>query len=107
MANYPFEELLSPIDFEHLVRDLISRDLKFEFTAFAEGKDQGVDLRYSHLSNEIIVQCKRTKSISKQQLVDEFDKVSQLNKQPEQYYLATACDLSVAKFAQIRTIFKA
>lgn len=35
MANYPFEELLSPLDFEHLVRDLLSKDLGIELTAFA------------------------------------------------------------------------
>ena len=47
MANFALGELLSPIDFEHLVRDLLSKDLSIELTTFAEGKDGGIDLRHS------------------------------------------------------------
>ena len=42
MANYDFQNLLSPLDFEHLVRDLLSKDLGIELSAFTEGKDGGI-----------------------------------------------------------------
>ena len=73
MTNYDFENILSPIDFEYLIRDLLSAELNIELTAFAEGKDQGIDLRYSKKNDSsIIVQCKRSKNISKATLEDEY-----------------------------------
>ncbi len=94
MANYSFVDLLSPLDFEYLVRDLLSRDLNKEFMAFAEGKDKGTDLRYSKSKrNNIIVQCKRVKAISKKELDEEVVKIQKIN--PKKYYLAFACDISV------------
>jgi hypothetical protein len=105
MASYTFEELLSPIDFEHLVRDLLSQDLKVELSAFAEGKDSGIDLRYAKINhNEIVVQCKRTKTISKSQLLIEAEKVAKIK--PDNYYLVTSCDLSTKKVDQIKEVLK-
>lgn len=104
MANYDFQTLLSPLDFEHLVRDLLSRDLGYELTAFAEGKDSGVDLRYSkNKKNNIIVQCKRVKSISKKQIDEEAKKIAKLN--PKKFYFVVSCELSVDKFNYIKEIF--
>lgn len=105
MANYDFQSLLSPIDFEHLVRDLLSKDLGIELNAFAEGKDGGVDLRYS-MNNEktIIVQCKRVKNApSKTVLEKEEKKLSKLKF--DKYYFVTSCDLSVYKTDQIKDVF--
>lgn len=105
MANYDFQSLLSPLDFEHLVRDLLSKDLGIELTAFAEGKDSGIDLRYSESKkNRIIVQCKRVKSISKEQIDEESKKITKLN--PKKYYFVVSCDLSVKKFNYIKEVFK-
>ncbi|WP_461630872.1 nSTAND3 domain-containing NTPase [Labilibaculum euxinus] len=105
MANYTFEDLLSPLDFEYLIKDLLSRDLGVELTAFAEGKDKGVDLRYSEDDkNNIVVQCKRVKSISKSMIEKECDNVRKLN--PEKYYFATSNEPSVAKFDFIKTNFQ-
>src|SRR6185437_77379 len=104
MANYSFEQLLSPIDFEHLVRDILSLDLGIELTAFAEVADSGIDLRYSKNSTEnIIVQCKRTKNLRNNTLEEEAIKVTKLN--PKKYYLATSCDLSVTQFNKIKNVF--
>lgn len=96
MANYDFENLLSPLDFEHLCRDLLSKDLKVELSAFADGGDGGVDLRYSSSKGKeyVVVQCKRTKSISRAMLLDEAIKMEKLK--PKKYYLAISKDLSVA-----------
>jgi Restriction endonuclease len=105
MSNYSFEELLSPLDFEHLVRDLLSRDLGIELTAFAEGKDKGTDLRYAkEAGSNIIVQCKRVKSIGKKGLIKEADKIKKLN--PNKYYFVVSSDISVTKFDQIKEIFR-
>lgn len=104
MANYDFQAILSPLDFEHLVRDLLSRELKLPLTAFAEGKDKGKDLRYStNESKEIIVQCKRVKSISKAQIDSELQKVIKIN--PEKYYFVISNDISTDKFDYIKNTF--
>ena len=103
-ANFPFQEILSPYDFEILVRDLLSRDLDIELRAFAEGTDRGIDLRYSTDPDcAIAVQCKRTKGISKKQLELEAQKITKLT--VVKYYLAVAGELSVAKCDQILKIF--
>ncbi|MFT7611090.1 MAG: hypothetical protein ACI9J3_000028 [Parvicellaceae bacterium] len=105
MANYDFQSLLSPLDFEHLVKDLLSAELQIEFTTFASGKDGGVDLRYSkNGESNIIIQCKRVKYIGKKVLQKEADKVKELN--PDFYYFVTSSDLSVAKTDQIKELFK-
>lgn len=105
MANYDFQSLLSPLDFEHLVRDILSKDLGIELTAFAEGKDSGIDLRYSKSKKDsIIVQCKRVKSISKEEIDEESKKIAKLN--PKKYYFVVSCDLSVNKFNYIKETFK-
>lgn len=104
MADYDFENILSPIDFEHLVRDLLSRELGIDLMAFSEGKDQGIDLRFSQNNNSsVIVQCKRSKYIGKKQLEKEVEKVKTLA--PEKYYFVISSDLSVAKTDQIKSIF--
>ncbi|WP_428742165.1 restriction endonuclease [Tenacibaculum sp.] len=105
MANYDFQNLLSPLDFEHLVKDLLSAELKMEFTTFASGKDGGVDLRYSkNGDSNIVVQCKRVKYIGKKTLTEEAEKLKKLN--PDKYYFVTSSELSVAKTDQIREIFE-
>jgi len=105
MANYDFQSLLSPIDFEHLAKDLLSKDLKINLSSFAEGKDEGIDLRYSIDSKKsVIVQCKRVKSITKGAIDAEFDKVKKLN--PKKYYFVSSTDLSVAKINYIKEKFQ-
>lgn len=105
MANYDFQSLLSPIDFEHLVKDLLSKDLNINLNSFAEGKDKGIDLRYSiDDKKSLIVQCKRVKSISNDVIDSEFEKVKKLN--PKKYYLVFSIDLSVDKINYIKEKFK-
>jgi hypothetical protein len=104
MANYSFEDLLSPLDFEHLVRDLLSKDLGVELFAFSEGKDKGQDCRFStSYDGSIVVQCKRTKSLSEETLKKEKEKVKLLN--PKVYYFVTSAELSVMKFDEIKQEF--
>ena len=104
MTNYDFQTILSPLDFEYLVRDLISKELDIELTAFAEGKDSGIDLRYSKGEKEnIIVQCKRVKTISKEQILSELPKIKKLN--PTKYIFVVSNDLSPDKFDFIKETF--
>ena len=56
--NYDFTNL-SPIDFEELCRDLLQKELNITFESFTEGKDGGIDFRYSQGTNQTILQCKR------------------------------------------------
>ena len=103
-ANYDFQTLLSPNDFEILIRDLLSRELEIELRAFSEGADQGVDLRYSiDPSNTTVVQCKRTKSITEKKLELEARKVAKLA--VVNYYLAISSELSLKKTDQILRVF--
>lgn len=58
MPNYDFR-VLSPIDFENLVRDLLQRQLKITLESFSLGRDTGIDFRYiSVLGRKLIIQCK-------------------------------------------------
>lgn len=94
MANYDFLNL-SPFDFEELSRDLLQVLLKKNFESFAEGKDDGIDLRFSmDKENEIIVQCKRYNNISSllSNLKIEKTKITKLN--PKRYILCTSVNLT-------------
>lgn len=62
MNNYTFDAL-SPLRFENLTRDLLHEKYG-NFENFSEGKDGGVDFRYSQSDGKIlIVQCKRYKNV--------------------------------------------
>jgi hypothetical protein len=63
MNNYDFG-VLSPLRFEQLVRDLLKEKYGI-FENFAEGKDGGIDFRYSYSKKKIlIIQCKKYKTVS-------------------------------------------
>lgn len=57
MSEYDFTSL-SPIDFEQLVRDLLSVKLSLDFASYAQGPDGGVDLRAVTAKGAVVVQCK-------------------------------------------------
>lgn len=106
MTNYDFTEILSPIDFELLTKDLLEADLGMHFENFKEGKDHGIDLRHAKHSEEFttIVQCKRyganqysnLKSSLKNQ---ELTKIQKLK--PKRYILSTSVSLSVAQVDEL------
>lgn len=55
-------DVLSPLEFEKLSKDIISKKLNLEFKNFKMGKDGGIDL--SNKENGIICQCKHIKKFS-------------------------------------------
>jgi len=104
--NYDFKNL-SPIDFEELCRDLLQKELNITFESFTEGKDGGIDFRYSQGVNQIILQCKRftkdTFSSLETELKKELLKVKKLN--PTRYILMTSFGLTPANEQAILKLF--
>ncbi|OJY82385.1 MAG: hypothetical protein BGP13_22170 [Sphingobacteriales bacterium 40-81] len=93
MNNYDFG-ILSPLRFEQLVRDLLKEKYGI-FENFAEGKDGGIDFRYSHSEKKIlIVQCKKYKSVGTllSSLKRETQKLQNLKF--TEYLLVVSCDLT-------------
>jgi hypothetical protein len=90
---------LSPLDFENLVADLLSKQDGVRYESFKAGKDSGIDLRYSistEKTGSIIVQCKRYSPQNLSQLISSINKeksnLAVLN--PSRYILATTVRLS-------------
>lgn len=109
MADYTFESL-NDKEFEHLVRDLLQKEMEVTFENFKAGQDQGIDLRYSKSQeNHIIIQCKhwlksgipKLKSHFKS---SEFGKVKKLK--PQRYIIATSLGLSPVDKKEIKDIFE-
>jgi hypothetical protein len=58
MPNYDFRSL-SPVDFEHLTRDVLNADLGLRLQSYPPGRDQGIDLRQVDADGTVaVVQCK-------------------------------------------------
>jgi hypothetical protein len=102
--NYDFS-ILSPVEFEILSRDLIQKEFDVNFETFGQGRDGGIDLRYS-MSENIILQCKRFKNFSSlyQNLKKEFPKVIKL--EPDRYLISTSVSLNPFQKEKIIKLFK-
>lgn len=95
MLNYDFHNLLSAYEFECFTRDLLNAHEGLDLGSFAEGRDGGIDLRYTCDDGEtVIVQAKRVKDYNKLigTLKMEVDKVKKLN--PNRYIISTSVDLT-------------
>ena len=58
MPDYDFRAL-SPVDFEHLARDVLNADLGLRLQSYPSGRDQGIDLRQVGADGAVtVVQCK-------------------------------------------------
>lgn len=108
MSNYDFRSLSSR-DFEELTRDLLQEEWGIHIESFKEGKDQGIDLRYSPLNNrETIIQCKHYagsgfKALARDLKAKELSKVKLLS--PSRYVLVTSVALSSSNKSEIYRIF--
>jgi hypothetical protein len=93
MVDYDFRSL-SPIDFEAIVRDLLNADLGIKLTAFAEGKDGGIDLY--DVENDVVVQCKHQPDAKKAAMVRaaKAEAGRDALPTPETYHFATSASLS-------------
>lgn len=68
MTDYDFRGL-SPIDFEALVRDLLTAETDMRFETFAVGTDGGIDCRSVSADGTTIAQCKHRPDATKAQMV--------------------------------------
>jgi hypothetical protein len=101
MNNYNFSELLSPLRFEQISRDLLKNQYGI-FENFAEGKDKGVDFRiYESKNNILIVQCKRYKSFDNLVSVLKKEIVKIKKMKFSTYLLVTSLDLTAANKEKI------
>lgn len=97
VSVYDFRNL-SPVEFEELAGDLLSRTLGVRLERFATGRDGGIDLRYAPSDDaELIVQCKHwpessAAKLQRHMVKDELPKVEALA--PGRYILATSVRLS-------------
>lgn len=106
MNNYDFSNLLSPLRFEQMVRDLLSSKYG-QFENFAEGADNGIDFRFSKSPTQtIIVQCKRYSTTSSliNNLKKEALKIEKLCF--SEYLLVTSLDLTPDAKTKIRHILQ-
>lgn len=97
--------ILSPIEFEELCKDIISDKLNMEFKSFKIGKDGGIDLR--NRENGIICQCKHIKNFSdlKNTLKKEKEKIKTI-KGLKKYYLMVSTELTPKNEDEILELMK-
>ncbi|MFF7076327.1 nSTAND3 domain-containing NTPase [Streptomyces lavendulae] len=99
--------VLSDVEFEELVGDLLAAEKNTHVERFAPGADGGIDLRWQ-LDGLHIAQCKHYRNSSFSQLyasaVKEVAKVEKLD--PKGYLFVTSLDLSVGQKNKIYDLFK-
>lgn len=99
MPDYDFHTI-SPVDFEHLTRDLMQARDGVEFQSFKTGPDGGIDLRYARNGENQIVQCKHFRKSGYSKLLREVraeaKKLALMRPPPTRYFLSTSVELSDA-----------
>ncbi|MBO9692139.1 restriction endonuclease [Chryseobacterium sp.] len=105
MDNFTFDEL-SPLRFEKFVRDLLTKYYG-RFENFAEGKDGGIDFRYSSNDKEVlIVQCKRYKEYKNLKYSLQKTELPKIKKLKfDKYLLVVSLDLSPSQKEEIFNLF--
>jgi hypothetical protein len=123
MVDYDLNLLLSPLDFEHLSKDLLEAELGLKFEIFRNGRDGGIDLRHAPVrmagststlarslrggvqSQTTIVQCKRYATFSSLKSAlrnTELEKIRRLN--PTRYLLTTTASLSPQQADELQAL---
>lgn len=97
-------DVLSPLEFEKLSKDIISKKLGIDFKIFKPGRDSGIDLR--NKEKGIICQCKHIQKFSnlKANLKKEVEKLSKIN-DLKKYYLIVSTKLTPANEDSIIKLF--
>ncbi|MGW2766113.1 nSTAND3 domain-containing NTPase [Streptomyces sp. NPDC001275] len=100
--------VLSDVEFEELVGDLLGAEHNTLVERFAAGADGGIDLRWTTPEGQHIAQCKHYHRSSFAQLLTsakkEAQKVQKLK--PVRYFFITTFDLSVSQKDRLHEIFK-
>ena len=105
--QYRFDNL-SPLDFEHLVGDLLTAQTGIEFEAFKVGPDGGIDLRGKSGEAIHIVQAKRYLKTSVSGLLTAARKEAKAWRSrdiPNMYWFVTSLGLNPSDKAKLLEIF--
>jgi GTPase SAR1 family protein len=105
MTNYDFKQL-SPSDFELISRDLLQAEMNITLESFANGKDGGIDFRYTKNSSNLIVQCKHYVNTGLSGLISTLKKETSkvLNLNPNRYILVTSVPLTPKNKSEIASV---
>lgn len=101
---------LSPKQFEEVCAALVGKELGVYFETFAEGKDDGIDARYTTPEGCVwIIQCKHYVGSSLSHLYrslkKEVDKAKKKKSFPARYIICTSCRLRPNSEAEFKSIF--
>lgn len=106
MQNYDLS-VLSPIEFESLVFDLLENEWGTRIERFKPGKDSGIDGRCAYSDRYKIIQCKHYVNSNFNHLINtlkqESEKVLKLN--PASYVLVTSLGISPGNKTKIQEVF--
>lgn len=106
MPTYTFSTL-NDRDFEELIRDLLSKELRIKLQSFKPGADKGIDLRYSTRVNinHIVVQVKHYQKTGYKGLLASLkrEKLKIKKLKCDRYLIATSVNLSPQNKSEICT----
>jgi len=109
MDNYDFGRIFESLEFQNFARDMLQVREGVMFETFADGKDKGIDGRYTNEMGDVtIFQAKRHKTVTTAMLKKEKCRIDELvneGKSVDRYILILACELSVEKKEQIVLLF--
>jgi DNA polymerase III delta prime subunit len=108
MRKYNFHDLLEPMEFQNLVRDIVQVRDNIFLESYKDGKDQGIDGLLYDEHRKIVLQTKRYK-LSFTKLfytlkTEELPKVKKLK--PTRYILGISMDFSPSEKEKIKELFE-
>lgn len=108
MRNYNFHDLLEPMEFQDLVRDIVQVRDNIFLESFKDGRDQGIDGLLCDKQRKIVLQVKRYKlSFSKLFYILKTEELSKVKKlRPTRYILGISMDFSPPEKEKIRELFE-
>ena len=105
---YDFSNL-SPLDFEHLVADLMSAEMKLRFKYYKSGSDGGIDTQAFDGPKRIVIQAKRyiesDYSKLKSRCVLEASHWAKRTALPNEFWLATTLPLLPQQAKELAGLF--
>lgn len=103
MANYSFFNVDAQ-EFEEICSEVLSILLKTNLRVFPAGKDRGIDIKKASGEEDIIGQCKRTRTVSPPTIKDELQKIRKIYS-CKKYYLFFACEITAKRRTEFYNLF--
>lgn len=106
MQNYDLS-VLSPIEFENLIFDLLENEWETRIERFKPGKDSGIDGRCACSNGHQIIQCKHFINSNFNQLINTLKQESSkvLRENPASYVLVTSLGITPLNKTKIQEVF--